>query len=375
MHKMLGSNREERVRNTKIYYKGQYIKYPFENGLGELPKEDCYFCLNEFIKILLADASSSTKTEPKNFQEWIYQTFGAGIAECYLKPYNEKIWKHPLTDISTHWVQGRVPRPPVEDIIKSAVGIETEGYTHQALFSYPTTGGIEALIHAIAQPIKEQIICNALVTAIQKTDIGWTVTAGGKTYTGDQLISTIPLQNLAPCISDLPEAISTAIDSLCYNSVACIGIGIKGTIPSYSWTYIPDAKTSKTHRISFPSNFSPNCAPAGHSSILAEITYKPGTADEPKNDMAYIENFIESLVNIGLFTKEDIVTTAFMKNKFGYVVYDCNYEKNISVIRRHFNDVGITLLGRFSEFEYYNMDDVIASIMNYTNSPRREGAR
>ncbi|MCL2460038.1 MAG: FAD-dependent oxidoreductase [Euryarchaeota archaeon] len=368
MHHMLADNRNERVRSTKIYYKDRYIKYPFENGLNELPKEDCYFCLTEFIKILLADASSSTKTEPKNFQEWIYQTFGAGIAECYLQPYNEKIWKHPLTDISTHWVQGRVPRPPVEDIIKSAVGIETEGYTHQSLFSYPTVGGIEALIHAIAHPIKEQIICNALATAIQKTETGWTVTAGGKTYTGDHLISTIPLQNLASCIDDLPETTSNAIDSLCYNSVACIGIGIKGTVPPYSWAYIPDAMISNTHRISFPSNFSPNCAPKGHSSILAEITYKPGTADEPKNDAAYVETLIKSLINIGLFNREDIVTTAFMKNKFGYVVYDCAYEKNISVIRRHFDETGITLLGRFSEFEYYNMDDVISSVMTYVNT-------
>jgi protoporphyrinogen oxidase len=368
MHEMLAGNREERVRSTKIYYKGRYIKYPFENGLHELPKEDCYFCLNEFIKILLADAASNTATEPKNFQEWIYQTFGAGIAECYLKPYNEKIWKHPLTDISTHWVTGRVPRPPIEDIIQSAVGIETEGYTHQSLFSNPTVGGIEALIHAIAFPIKDQIICSAPVTALEKTEAGWRVTAGNTTYTAKHLISTIPLQNLAPCIQELPPSVRDAINALCYNSVACIGIGIKGTLPEYSWAYIPDAEISKTHRISFPSHFSSHCAPEGHSSILAEITYKPGSADEPKDETSYIEAVVQSLVDIGLFNREDLVTTMFLKNKFGYVVYDCAYQQNISVIRNYFHETNITLLGRFSEFEYYNMDDVISSVTNYVNT-------
>jgi protoporphyrinogen oxidase len=362
MHKMLAGNREECIRNTKIYYKDRYIKYPFENGLHELPKEDRYFCLNEFIKILLADVVNNTTADAKNFQEWIYQTFGAGIAECYLKPYNEKIWKHPLTDISTHWVAGRVPRPPIEDIIQSAVGIETEGYTHQSLFSYPTFGGIEALIHAIAHPIKDQILCNAPVTALQKAEKGWRVTAGDITYTADHLISTIPLQNLASCIQELPLSVQDAINALRYNSVACIGIGIKGALPEYSWTYIPDAEISKTHRISFPSHFSPHCAPEGHSSILAEITYKPRSTDEPKDEATYTEAVVQSLVDIGLFKREDVVTTAFQKNKFGYVVYDCAYQQNISVIRNYFNEMNITLLGRFAEFEYYNMDDVISSV-------------
>ena len=368
MHKMLADNREENIRNTKIYYKDRYIKYPFENGLGELPKEDCYFCLHEFIKVLLADVASSTKTEPKNFQEWIYQTFGAGIAECYLKPYNEKIWKHPLIDISTHWVAGRIPRPPVENIIQSAVGIETEGYTHQSHFSYPKNGGIESLIHAIASPIKDQIICNAPVTALQKTDTGWIVTAGEKTYTADKLISTIPLQHLAPCVTDLPVSIQNAINGLCYNSVACIGIGIKGSLPPYSWAYIPDAEISKTHRISFPSHFSSHCAPEGCSSILAEITYKPGTPDELINDAELTETVVKSLANIGLFKREDVITTAFMRNKFGYVVYDCTYQQNISVIRNYFEKNEIKLLGRFAEFEYYNMDDIISSVTSYINT-------
>ncbi len=54
MQDMLGENKELRNRNTKIYYKKRYIKYPFENGLSGLPKEDLFFCLNEFIGTLIA---------------------------------------------------------------------------------------------------------------------------------------------------------------------------------------------------------------------------------------------------------------------------------------------------------------------------------
>ena len=91
---------------------------------------------------------------PETFRDWIYYTFGKGIAECYMVPYNEKIWKYPTEKMSLHWVDGRIPRPPVDDVIKSAIGISTEGYTHQSVFSYPLDGGIEALVKAIARPVE-----------------------------------------------------------------------------------------------------------------------------------------------------------------------------------------------------------------------------
>ncbi|KPQ44511.1 MAG: hypothetical protein MPEBLZ_00878 [Candidatus Methanoperedens nitroreducens] len=43
MNDVLGKNSQRNIRNTKIFYKGLYIKYPFENGLNQLPKDDLFF--------------------------------------------------------------------------------------------------------------------------------------------------------------------------------------------------------------------------------------------------------------------------------------------------------------------------------------------
>ncbi len=40
-----------------------------------------------------------------------------------------------------NWVQDRVPQPPVEAVIKSALRTQTEGYTHQLHYYYPRQGG------------------------------------------------------------------------------------------------------------------------------------------------------------------------------------------------------------------------------------------
>jgi protoporphyrinogen oxidase len=69
MCNVLGRNSKQNKRNTKIFYKGLFIKYPFENGLNQLPKEDLYFCINEFIKTLIA-AEKGELSPPSNFREW-----------------------------------------------------------------------------------------------------------------------------------------------------------------------------------------------------------------------------------------------------------------------------------------------------------------
>ena len=38
MVNILGDNVEKHYRNNKIWYKGRYVKYPFENGLSVLDK-------------------------------------------------------------------------------------------------------------------------------------------------------------------------------------------------------------------------------------------------------------------------------------------------------------------------------------------------
>ena len=364
IHAILGENRGERERNTKILYKGRHVKYPFENALSELPPEDCYTCLHEFIKILIA-SERGVLPPIGNFRDWICQTFGDGIADAYLIPYNTKIWNYPPEKMSAHWVEGRVPRPPVEDILKSAVGIATEGYTHQAVFSYPVTGGIEALIHAMMAPVSGQVNTRFRVQTIREVSGGYEVSDGEETVFGDRLISTIPLQNLVRVLSDIPETVFEAVSSLKYNAVVTIGIGKTGEVPPYSWAYIPDPFISKANRISFPSNFSDTTAPSGCSSVLAEITYNPGDSIDQMTDDEIKNHVIGSLSEMGILLPGEVKTCLITRNEFAYVVYDLDYIKNIRLIHDYFQERGISLIGRFSRFEYLNMDGIIRSVLDF----------
>src|ERR1039457_5038236 len=165
MLSLLGGNVHRGRRNNKILYRGRYVKYPFENGLYDLEPQDRFECLYHYI--------FNKHPAPPNFQEWLYHNFGTGLTEKYLLPYNEKIWNVPADRMSLDWVEGRVPKPSVEDVIKAAVGVETEGYTHQLHFLYPLHGGIESLPRGMAQGVRN-IVTGFYIRNIRRCCDAWT---------------------------------------------------------------------------------------------------------------------------------------------------------------------------------------------------------
>ncbi len=364
MRRMIEGNEQRNNRNTKIFYKGQYVKYPFENGLSDLPQMDRFFCINEFVKTHVA-VEKGELPAPKNFREWIYYTFGKGIAECYMIPYNEKIWKFPTDLMSLHWVDGRIPRPPVEDVIKSAIGIPTEGYTHQSVFSYPLDGGIEALASAIAQPIKDRIRTGFCVTSVRKRDGLFEISNGSEVIVAEQCISAIPVQHLIAALDNVPTRVKEACNALRYNAIVCVNIGIKGTVPDISWLYIPEIALGMTNRISFPSNYSAHAAPEGCGSVLAEITHQPGDDVSHMDDAALIDQVITSLEAMQILSREQVICSSVERQPYAYVVYDLDYQKNIAIVKDYCTAAGIPLIGRFSQFEYLNMDGCLRSVMDF----------
>jgi len=364
MHSVLSDNIGFRNRDTKVFYKSKFVKYPFENGLSMLPKEDTFYCLNEFIRTLIENEKGEGN-KPETFKDWIISNFGKGIGELYLIPYNEKIWKCKTEDMSLHWVEGRVPSPPVEDIIRSAVGIETEGYTHQSVFAYPVNGGIEALIHAIAEPVKDSIQTEYIVKSIRKDGKNWIISDGEKTVYADSIISTIPLQSLIPCLEDVPLEVKDALANLRYNSLVSVFIGLKGETSPYSWVYIPGKEDGMMHRVAYLSNYSTNVAPPGYSAILAEITFNEGDEVSSMNDTEIIANVIESMDKLNFINKENVVFSGSAREPYAYVVYNLQYEENLKVVKKFLKLLGIPLVGRFSQFEYLNMDACIRSVMDY----------
>lgn len=351
---LLGDNIHQRRRNNKIWYKGRFVKYPFENGLHVLDKEEILECLIDYLK--------NNNPKPTNLKEWFYYTFGTAISEKYMLPYNEKIWKIDPALMGMEWVE-RIPKPPLEDVIKSAIGIETEGYTHQLNFYYPRLGGFQSLVRAFELKLNsDKIFLNSEIKTVFKEEEKWKVQTQSSLHSYDSIVSTMPIFELIKVLKgEIPKEVLEAVAKLRYNSMAVVLIGLnKYKYENLTALYVPD-KESPAHRYCFSAGFSENLAPKGCSSIFAEITFNSSVGKDSILSNSTIDRTIYWLVKEGFIEKSEVCETDIRYIKYAYPVYDLNYNKNMKIIYDYFDKLKIHLLGRFAQFIYINSDVCIAN--------------
>lgn len=349
---VLAGNYHRHFRKNAVWFKRRLVKYPFENGLSVLDPEDKFECLYHFLE--------NPQRPQNNFEDWIYNTFGKGLAEKYLLPYNRKIWKYEPSGMGTHWVD-RIPKPPVEDIVKSALGIETEGYTHQLYFYYPRTGGFESLPKAFEAHVSERILRNFAVTSVRKDKGCWVVSDGKQERKYERIICTMPIMDFLSAVDELPDAVQKAVRDLKYNSLVVIMLGLKGPRKVDQMAIYCPQEDLLFHRILFFDYFGSFYTPPGCSSVVAEITAQIGDHVWSLDDAQIAEQVAEGLDREGLIDKSQLLTWAAKRTKYAYVIYDRQREKNLEVIYEFCRQQGIELCGRFAEFVYYNSDAVVRS--------------
>jgi protoporphyrinogen oxidase len=350
MIEVLGDNVHQNRRENRIYYKGALVKYPFENDLAALPKEDNFDCIYGYI------VNPRAGETPRNLAHWSYVTFGAGISDKYFIPYNAKIWNYDPEQIGLEFV-ARIPKPPMEDVLKSSIGISTEGYLHQLYYSYPTVGGFESIVRGFAARVRGDIHTSWPVASVARDGDGWrVVSSSGEERRYRELVSTLPMHELVKIWKDAPAAVHETLAPLRYNSLINVLIG-NSSDPGHNYTalYVPDPELL-FHRLSFPKAFSEQCVPPGGSSIMAEITANEGDGVWELTDDALLERVLGEVEGIGFVDRASIVYTRVVRFTYGYPVYDLDYRRNVTAMREAVAATGLRLLGRFAQFDYINSD-------------------
>jgi protoporphyrinogen oxidase len=334
------------VRNAKVYFKGEYVSYPFELSLSELPIDDAVECAFDFI-------TGQNGAEPENFADWIVWNFGRSIADVYMLPYNRKIWAYPLEQMGVTWMKGKMPLPEKKEILRSlAMKDPTERKMPHSTFYYPIEGGIQTMVDAIAKPLNLKL--SQPVQSIERDGICWRI--NGEQY--DIVISTVPLKVL-PNAMKLPTTIETAIAGLKYNSLTTVLTDCPPT--DISWLYIPSAEY-RAHRMGYQSTLSPKATPNGGGSGAFEIIGKQFNVDD-----SLLKTALPQKLQAGR-----IIDTEF--TEYAYVIHDLDYQKNVTAIRGYFDGCdGFYITGRWGSWNYNNMDMCMSEAFQLTERILREG--
>lgn len=362
MVRLLGDNVHKLRRSNKIFHDGRFIKYPFENELSALSAPERDYCLNAFLN------NPYENYAPESMLAFFLATFGEGITNLYLRPYNEKIWKFDPSFMDTQMVD-RIPKPPREDIINSAAGVATEGYVHQLHFYYPKHGGVQSLLDAFLKLLgnKVAIRTSAEVRQVVKLASGWEVqTAAGEKKFYDKLISTMPANEMIPMIQPaVPAEVLQAAENLRFNSIAICLIHVTHDHLGDNFAVMVPDKTILFHRISKLDFLVPEETRDGTTRFMAEVTYRAGDQISKLNDDELLNRVVADLVRLKFIDEAKTVQARqILRQKHAYVIYDLHHRKNMKMLRDYCQgQLGLTLHGRFGDFEYINMDQVIERSM------------
>lgn len=350
-------------RDSWIYSKNIFTRYPFQANFYGLPKNIVKDCLMGLIKAKLSLINPSPhRGEGKgeggyngNFETWIRTTFGDGVAEHFMLPYNRKFWTIEPCELTCEWLDGFVPVPSIEDVVTGAISDNTKQYGYNSRFWYPVRGGISELVKAFVERTRNMYLNKKAVTIDQyRREI---IFEGATIKKFKKLILTIPLPELNTLLVNIPKEVKEAFLKLRHTSIFVLNVGIKNEpVSERHWIYYPEEEFI-FYRVGFPANFSSDVAPEKKTSMYVEIAY----SDSKKIDKnQIISTAFEDLKKAGvIFNESDIEVCLPIDIKYGYIIYDSCRKKSLEIIKDYLERFGIYTIGRYGSWKYMSMEDVI----------------
>lgn len=324
-------------RNAKVYFDSKIIGYPIENFLYLLDKEKTSKIIDELL-ILQGNAKQSP-FDYNNFEDFLIGTFGRTLYELYFKPYNNKIWRTDLSTVSMQWLEGKLPMPQLSEIIKSNFFREEENNMVHSVFFYPKENGSQFLVDRLKKGLDIRTDSN-ISDIVKESNLFHT-----EDEDFDKIIYCGDIRTLPKLFSDMLLNEGIDVDYL-------RGLRSNGTSNLFcetddndiSWLYIPEDFT-KAHRIIYTGNFSEsNNRGSTRKTCVVEFSGKL-TYDEMLEEIKLLPG--------------NLWPISFNYEPNSYVVQDHRTREVISEAKRILESNGIYLLGRFAEWEYYNMDKAI----------------
>lgn len=340
-------------RESWVWMKDRFIPYPFQNNIRHLPKESMWKCLNGIIELY----KQGSGPKPANFEEWIYATFGKGIAEEFLMPYNYKVWAYPPEDMSYSWIGERVAVTDLERVTKNILFEQDDvSWGPNNTFQFPKKGGTGSIWKRVGEDLVglEYVRLN---TAVESVNMGEkkVKTAGGEEFTYDHLLSTMPVDLFTGLVEDANKEVVEKASGLKHSSTNIVGIGLKGKpkaeLETKCWMYFPE-EHSPYYRITVFSNYSPNNVPDINTqwSLMTETSESP---KKPVDREKLLDQTIDALLKDGLIESRDQVISRFQVSyDYGYPTPSVERDEILNAVLPYLEQFDVFSRGRFGAWKY-----------------------
>lgn len=324
-------------KHTQIYYKGDYIDFPFQKNIHQLDKEDLIDCLYDLF--------SANHENIRSFKEMVYANLGKSIAEKFLIPYNEKLYACDLDRLDMNAMGRFFPKANKEDIILNFRSQDNSSYNSS--FTYPKGGAVE-YVRSLLKNVDSTKVC--LNEELLEINIEEKVaTTNKRKIKYDRLISTQPLPSLLDqCHLGYESNIFSCNKVLVFN----LGFDSKGDDQKNSWVYVPE-KDYIFYRLGYYDNI----LGTDKMSLYVEIGF-------PENEILYkeglyLDRVMNDLKRIGVVTTQKLVDYETVLMKPAYVHISKESQEAISHYKSILKEKDVYSIGRYGSWTYCSIEDNI----------------
>jgi len=344
-------------RESWVWVRDRFVPYPFQLNLHRLPDVDRDACLRGLEEAAL---TASMRTKPANFDEWILQTFGPGIADLFMRPYNQKVWARNPEHMDSKWIGDRVA---VGDVARVRENVRLRrddvSWGPNNRFRFPRRGGTGAVWQALARRLTARrghaghLVFGAAVRHVDTRERRVAL-ADGREFGYEQLISTMPLDRFV-ALSDLARDLRDAVRDLEHSSTHVVGVGLHGAPPSAlakkCWMYFPESNCP-FYRVTHFSHYSPNNVPDASTqwSLMAEVSE---SSHCPVDGDTVVADVVRGLVATSLVSSDQRVHhTWHTRLQHGYPVPSLNRDRGLDGIQTMLRAREVYSRGRFGAWKY-----------------------
>ncbi len=352
MNHALGDAWVEHEREAWVWIRDRWVPYPFQNNLWRLPEPDVSAAVDGLVQVTNQPNDSP---KPANFREWLHRSFGSGLCDVFMFPYNRKVWAYDPATLDTGWMGERVA---TVDLARVRRNIELQrddvAWGPNATFRFPLHGGTGEIWRSLFRQLPAQNV--ALGRWVTGVDAGNRTVhfADGDSEHYDYLISSMPLDRLLEMLLDRSDLHPPA-KRFVHSSSHIVGIGLDGRVPEQlrtkCWMYFPEANTP-FYRATVFSNYSPNNVPRPGMqwSLMAEVSESP---DKPVSSRTLVDDVVAGLRAAQLIDADaKILSRWHQRVEHGYPTPWLGRDEILTPVDSALRAVSILSRGRFGAWKY-----------------------
>ena len=337
---------------------GVWLKHPAQNNMFPLGIEDKVELISGLVR--------APSVMIKNYEDWLVGQYGQEIAARWPLPYTEKYWTVPARCLGTDWVGSRMRKADLNEVLRGAFSPSTPNQYYAKEMRYPKQGGYRAFIDPLIAAAEIMYEHEAVFVDSTCRTVRF---ANGHALPYGELISTLPLPQLVEMMPNVPHSILEDAQSLYATQVDLISIAFnRPRVSPALWFYIYGQEILAS-RAYAPDWKSPENVPEGCSSLQFEI-YSSRERPLAVSVEDLKRNTVDGLSRMGLAEQRDILFVHHTRLPYANVVFDLGMEARRKRVREWVAAQGVSLAGRFGEWDYLWSNQALLSGMDAARRQR-----